>query len=90
MAINILSGLQNEYPNMEHMIKIKGFSKGSISTARWNRWQKAFPDIVSSLVYIYKSTNQYLEAENVLVNWISRFPNDNNAKKLLEEVRIQD
>jgi hypothetical protein len=90
MAINILSGLQNEYTKMENMVKIKGFSKGSISTARWNRWQKAFPDIVSSLVYIYKSTDRYLEAENVLVNWISRFPNDNNAKKLLEEVRIQD
>ena len=90
MAINILSDLQNEYIKMENIVKIKGFSKGAVSTARWNRWQKAFPDIVSSLVYIYKSTDQYLEAEDVLVNWISRFPNDNNAKKLLEEVRIQD
>jgi hypothetical protein len=45
---------------------------------------------VSSLVYIYKSTDQYLEAEGVLVDWISRFPNDDNAKKLLEEVRIRD
>ena len=75
---------------MENMVKITGFSKGSVSTASWTSWQKAFPDIVSSLVYIYKSTNRYLEAEDVLVNWISRFPNDNNAKKLLEEVRSQD
>ena len=52
---------------------------------------KSFPrHSIFSGIYIYKSTNQYLEAENVLVNWISRFPNDNNAKKLLEEVRIQD
>ena len=89
-AINILSGLQNEFIQMENMVKINGFSKGSVSSNRWKRWQKAFPDIVSSLVYIYKSTDQKLEAEDVLVDWISRFPNDNNAKKLLEEVRIRD
>ena len=89
-AINILSGLQNEFIQMENMVKINGFSKGSVSNNRWKRWQKAFPDIVSSLVYIYKSTDQKLEAEDVLVDWISRFPNDNNAKKLLEEVRIRD
>ena len=81
-AISILSDLK-----MENMIKIKGFASSSISTSSWNRWQKAFPDIVSSLVYIYKSTDQYLEAETVLVDWIGRFPNDSNAKNLLEEVR---
>ena len=76
--------------DMENMLNVKGFSKESVSTASWKRWQKAFPDIVSSLVYIYKSTDQKLEAEAVLVDWISRFPNDNNAKKLLEEIRIRD
>ena len=70
------------------MVKIKGLS--SISSNSWRKWQKAFPDIVSSLVYIYKSTNQNNEAEGVLVDWISRFPNDSNAKKLLEEVRNPD
>jgi hypothetical protein len=45
---------------------------------------------VSSLVYIYKSTNQNNEAEQVLVDWILRFPEDTNAKKLLEEVRSLD
>ena len=87
-AINILAGLQNEYIKKENMIKINGFS--SVSNSSWKRWQKAFPDIVSSLVYIYKSTDQYLEAQDVLVDWISRFPNDTNAKKLLEEVRTRD
>ena len=86
-AISILSELQKEYMKMENMIKIKGFTNSSITTSSWNRWQKAFPDIVSSLVYIYKSTDQYLEAETVLVDWIARFPNDSNAKNLLEEVR---
>ena len=86
-AISILSDLQKEYMKMENMIKIKGFSSSSITTSSWNRWQKAFPDIISSLVYIYKSTDQYLEAETVLVDWIARFPNDSNAINLLEEVR---
>ena len=88
MAVNILSNLQNEYSKIENIIKVKGFS--SISNTSWKSWQKAFPDIVSSLVYIYKSTNQNNEAEEVLVDWISRFPDDTNAKKLLEEVRSLD
>ena len=87
-AVSILSDLQNEYSKIENMVKIKGLS--SISSNSWKKWQKAFPDIVSSLVYIYKSTNQNNEAEGVLVDWISRFPNDSNAKKLLEEVRNPD
>ena len=86
-AISILSDLQKEYMKMENMIKIKGFSNSSITTSSWNRWQKAFPDIISSLVYIYKSTDQYLEAETVLVDWIARFPNDSNAKNLLKEIQ---
>ena len=77
-AVSILSDLQNEYSKIENMVKIKGLS--SISSNSWKKWQKAFPDIVSSLVYIYKSTNQNNEAEGVLVDWISRFPNDSNAK----------
>jgi hypothetical protein len=88
MAVNILSDLQNEYSKIENIIKVKGFS--SISNRSWKSWQKAFPDIVSSLVYIYKSTNQNNEAEQVLVDWILRFPEDTNAKKLLEEVRSLD
>ena len=88
MAVNILSDLQNEYSKIENIIKVKGFS--SISNRSWKSWQKAFPDIVSSLVYIYKSTNQNIEAEQVLVDWVLRFPDDTNAKKLLEEVRSLD
>ena len=87
-AVDILSGLQNQYFKIENIVKVKGFS--SISNNSWKKWQKAFPDIVSSLVYIYKSTNQNNAAEGVLVDWISRFPNDTNAKKLLEEVRSLD
>ena len=87
-AVTILSDMQNKYIKMENMIKINGFS--AIPSASWKRWQKAYPDIISSLVYIYKATNQYQLAQDVLVDWISRFPNDNNAKKLLKEVSIND
>ena len=87
-AVTILSGLQNEYSKIENIIKVKGLS--SLSNNSWKNWQKAFPDIVSSLVYIYKSTSQNSAAEEVLVDWISRFPNDTNAKKLLEEVSSLD
>ena len=48
---------------IDSKLKVKGFANSSISTSNWNRWQIAFPDIVSSLVYIYKSTDQYIEAE---------------------------
>ena len=82
--------MKNIFLKMENMIKIKGFSNNSISRNNWNTWQKIYPDIVSSLVYIYNATNQKLEAEGVLVDWISRFPNDNNAKQMLEDLRIKN
>ena len=89
-SIEILTNMKNIFLKMENMIKIKGFSNNSISRNNWNTWQKIYPDIVSSLVYIYNATNQKLEAEGVLVDWISRFPNDNNAKQMLEDLRIKN
>ena len=89
-SIEILTNMKNVFLKMENMIKIKGFSNNSISRNNWNTWQKIYPDIVSSLVYIYNATNQKLEAEGVLVDWISRFPNDNNAKQMLEDLRIKN
>ena len=89
-AIEILTNMRNVFLKMENMIKIKGFSNNSISRKNWNTWQKIYPDVVSSLVYIYNATSQKLEAEGVLVDWISRFPNDNNAKQMLEDLRIKN
>ena len=89
-SIEILTNMKNIFLKMENMIKIKGFSNNSISRNNWNTWQKIYPDVVSSLVYIYNATNQKLEAEGVLVDWISRFPNDNNAKQMLEDLRIKN
>jgi len=89
-SIEILMNMKNVFLKMENMIKIKGFSNNSVSRNNWNTWQKIYPDVVSSLVYIYNATNQKLEAEGVLVDWISRFPNDKNAKQMLEDLRIKN
>ena len=86
-ALSMLESLQSEFVQLENMIKVKGFSRKTVSTNQSQRWQKAYPDIVSSLVYIYRISGRDLEAENVLNDWVERYPNDKNAKKLLDEVR---
>ena len=83
-AVSILSDLQNKYTKIENMIKIKGLS--SISGNSWKKWQKAFPDIVSSLIYIYKEEGNKKDAKVILKDWISRFPDDDNAKNLMNNL----
>ena len=48
--------------------------------------KKAYPEIISSLVYIYRENNQLIEAESILSEWVNRNPSDGNAKNI-EEVR---
>ena len=86
-ALSILENLQSEFLQLESMIKVKGFGQKTVSANQWKRWQKAYPDIVSSLVYIYRVAGLDLEAESVLHDWVERYPNDKNAKDLLDEVR---
>ena len=86
-ALSILENLQSEFLQLESMIKVKGFGQKTVSANQWKRWQKAYPDIVSSLVYIYRVAGLDLDAEIVLHDWVKRYPNDKNAKDLLDEVR---
>ena len=86
-ALSILENLQSEFLQLESMIKVKGFGQKTVSTNQWKKWQQAYPDIVSSLVYIYRVAGLDLEAESVLNDWVERYPNDKNAKNLLDEVR---
>ena len=79
--------LQSEFIQMESMIRVKGFGRKTVSSKQWQKWQRAYPDIISSLVYIYRAAGRDLEAETVLNDWVERYPNDRNAKKLLDEVR---
>jgi hypothetical protein len=38
-------------------------------------------------VFIYRATNNLGEAEAILSDWVNRNPNDDNARKILNEVR---
>jgi hypothetical protein len=36
---------------------------------------------------MYRENNKNQDAELILTEWVSRNPSDNNAKKILDEVR---
>ena len=86
-ALGILEDMRSQFVQMEGMVKVRGFGKKSITKASWNRWQKAYPGVVSSLVYIYRKNDQLMDAELVLSDWVDRNPSDKNAQKILEEIR---
>jgi hypothetical protein len=54
---------------------------------KWARWEKTYPEIISSLVFIYRETNRLEDAEIILSDWVNRNPTDGNARKILDEVR---
>ena len=86
-AIEILEKMRTDFLQMEAMVKVQGFSRKTMNRGKWNRWEKAYPEIISSLVYIYRETNKLDEAEIILSEWVNRNPTDDNAKKILDEVR---
>jgi len=86
-AIGILEDLRQNYMKKERMVLSKGFSNKTMRKGEWNRWEKAYPEIISSLVFIYRENNQFSDAELILSEWVQRNPSDENAKKILEEVR---
>ena len=86
-SVGILEGMRSQYLQFEGMVKTSGFSKYSVKQGEWSRWQKAYPEIVSSLVYIYRENNRNTDAELVLEDWVIRNPADKNAKEMLDEVR---
>ena len=61
--------------------------KNAVKEPDWDRWQKAYPDIISSLVYVYRKSGDLNDAEMVLMDWIDRNPSDKNAQKILDEIR---
>ena len=86
-ALEILENMRTQYLQMEGMVKTRPFSKNSVSKKDWGRWQKAFPEVVSSLVFIYRASDRMTEAELVLSDWVDRNPTDKNAKKILKEIQ---
>ena len=86
-AIELLQDLHSQFIQIESMVSSKGFGSNSVSQGNWRKWQEAYPEIVSSMVYMYRKSNRLSEAEIILNNWVLRNPNDSNAKKILEELR---
>jgi len=86
-AIELLQDLHTQFIQIESMVSSKGFGSNSVSQGNWRKWQEAYPEIVSSMVYMYRKSNRLSEAEIILNNWVLRNPNDSNAKKILEELR---
>ena len=86
-AISVLEQMRADFLNMEAIVKTRGFSSKAVKKGQWARWQKAYPEIVSSLIYIYRETKNFQEAEIVLSEWVNRNPTDQNAKNILNEVR---
>ena len=49
--------------------------------------KKAYPEVVNSLVYIYRKNDRNFDAEIVLSDWVLRNPKDTNAQEILEQIR---
>jgi hypothetical protein len=86
-AIDILENMRRDFLEIESILSVKGFGKQSITRGKWSQWQKAYPELVNSLVYIYRKNNKLADAEIVLSDWVSRNPNDTNAKDILTQIR---
>ncbi|MFL3014629.1 MAG: DUF2723 domain-containing protein [Candidatus Neomarinimicrobiota bacterium] len=86
-AIEILETMRTDFLQMESMVRVKGFNRKTMKKGKWARWEKTYPEIISSLVFIYRETNRLEDAEIILSNWVNRNPTDGNAKKILDEVR---
>ena len=52
----ILWATENAVNVFIHHIRFE--SKKTIKKGEWGRWQKAYPEIISSLVFIYRENNQ--------------------------------
>jgi hypothetical protein len=88
-ALFILEEMRESFLQIEGVLKTQGYNKNTIKESRWQKWQEAYPEIISSLVFIYRENDRNQDAEIVLSDWVIRNPSDNNAKKILNEVRSE-
>ena len=87
LAINTLEDMRSTYLQLESMVRSRGFGNSTVRKGEWARWEKAYSEIISSLIFIYRETNKLEEAENHLIDWIKRNPNDSNAKDILSKIQ---
>jgi len=86
-ALNIFRGLYNSYVDVENIARVKGIRKAGLTQASWDKWQRMYGEIVSSLVLTYRSLDMWEPMESLLNDWIARNPKDFNAQEMLDEVR---
>jgi hypothetical protein len=86
-ALAIFSGLYTNYVDVENNVRAKGIRKAGLTQASWDKWQRMYGEIVSSLVLTYRSLEMWEPMESLLNDWITRNPKDFNAKEMLDEVR---
>ena len=87
LAISILEDMRLTYLQLESMVRSRGFGNNTVRKGEWARWEKAYSEIISSLIFIYRETNKLEEAEILLSDWVIRYPQDNNAAEILEKIR---
>ena len=87
---DIFEGLYRIYQELKTRIQTGGAQNSGISQKAWSEWMKVYPEIVSHLVLAYKKLDLPAEAEAVLTSWLEENPNDQEAKRMLEEIRQQN
>lgn len=86
-AVDIFKGLYDNYLDIENLVRAKGIKKAGLTQSSWDRWQRLYGEIVSSLVLTYRSLEYWEPMESILNDWLARNPSDINAKEMLENVR---
>ena len=86
-ALAIFKGLYDNYLDIEDLVKTKGIKKAGLTQVSWDRWQRLYAEMVSSLVLTYRSLEMWKPMESLLNDWIARNPKDFNAQEMLDEVR---
>lgn len=86
-AKGVFEDLNETYLSLENAIKGQGLRKTRISQEGWNRWQRLYPDIVSSLVLTYRNLEEWSKTEQLLMQWLEHNPADTSARELLNEAR---
>ncbi|MCK4903580.1 MAG: hypothetical protein KAS35_02740, partial [Candidatus Marinimicrobia bacterium] len=86
-AVAIFKGLYDSFIDVENLVRTKGIKKSGLTQSSWDRWQRLYAEIVSSLVLTYRSLESWEPMESVLNDWLARNPNDLNAKRMLHDIQ---
>jgi tetratricopeptide (TPR) repeat protein len=89
-ARSIFEELYATFQALEGRIERQGLEAVGLTRKRWQEWQRSYSKIVSTLVHIYQELDLPAEAELILTAWLDRNPDDNNARKMLEELQAEE